>query len=111
MLTSAHCPAQKSPRQPGPGHDLASAAREEFAMTMAPAPFETQDVLNQPPPLVDYDLFGTDRALQEAVAREGAGWALDELGSFGRTLGRAETSSTATAAGSTRSSSIRPGTR
>ena len=60
-------------------------------MTMAPAPFETQDVLNQPPPLVDYDLFGTDLALKEAVAREGADWALDELGRFGRTLGRAET--------------------
>jgi putative acyl-CoA dehydrogenase len=52
---------------------------------------EAQDVLNQPPPLVDYDLFGTDRALQEAVAREGAGWALDSLGRFGRTLGSAQT--------------------
>jgi len=60
-------------------------------MTMAPAPFETHEVLNQPPPLVDYDLFGTDRALKEAVVREGADWAMDELGSFGRKLGSAET--------------------
>ena len=60
-------------------------------MTMAAAPFETHEVLNQPPPLVDYDLFGSDRALTEAVVREGASWALDELGAFGRTLGRAET--------------------
>ena len=60
-------------------------------MTMAAAPFETHEVLNQPPPLVDYDLFGTDRALTEAVMREGASWALDGLGAFGRTLGRAET--------------------
>ncbi|GGF13146.1 acyl-CoA dehydrogenase [Aliidongia dinghuensis] len=60
-------------------------------MTMAPAPFETHEVLNQPPPLVDYDLFATDRALKEAVVREGADWALNELGDFGRRLGRAET--------------------
>ena len=60
-------------------------------MTMAAAPFETHEVLNQPPPLVDYDLFGSDRALTEAVVREGAGWAIEELGAFGRTLGRAET--------------------
>ena len=60
-------------------------------MTMAAAPFETHEVLNQPPPLVDYDLFNTDRAIKEAVVREGAEWALDELGSFGRRLGRAET--------------------
>jgi putative acyl-CoA dehydrogenase len=60
-------------------------------MTMAAAPFETHEVLNQPPPLVDYDLFGSDRALGEAVVREGAEWALGELGDFGRRLGRAET--------------------
>ena len=60
-------------------------------MTMAAAPFETHEVLNQPPPLVDYDLFGTDSALKEAVVREGAEWALGELGTFGHKLGRAET--------------------
>ena len=54
-------------------------------------PFETHEVLNQPPPLAGYDLFGTDRALREAVVREGAEWALDELGAFGRQLGQAET--------------------
>lgn len=59
-------------------------------MTTA-APFESDEVLNQPPPLVDYDLFGTDLALKEAVVREGGDWALDELGRFGRTLGSAET--------------------
>ena len=59
-------------------------------MTTA-APFETDAVLNQPPPLVDYDLFSTDRALQDAVVREGASWAVDELGRFGRRLGSAET--------------------
>src|SRR5271166_5775050 len=51
----------------------------------------THDVFNQPPPLVDYDLFATDRALGDAVQREGAGWATSELSRFGTALGRAET--------------------
>src|SRR5277367_6153344 len=51
----------------------------------------THDVLNQPPPLGDYDLFRTDRALSEAVQREGAAWAEAELSALGTTLGRAET--------------------
>jgi putative acyl-CoA dehydrogenase len=55
------------------------------------ASFVTHDVLNQPPPLVDYDLFSSDQALGEAVRREGAGWATVRLGAFGRGLGRAET--------------------
>src|SRR5579875_117716 len=55
------------------------------------ASFATHEVLNQPPPLVDYDLFASDRALAEAVEREGAAWAGDRLTQFGRTLGRAET--------------------
>ncbi|HVP47592.1 MAG TPA: isovaleryl-CoA dehydrogenase [Bryobacteraceae bacterium] len=48
------------------------------------------EILNQPPPLVDYNLFSTDRALREAVAREGAGWACVELEEFGRQAGTAE---------------------
>jgi len=42
---------------------------------------------NQPPPLEEYDLYGENRALVEAVAREGATWADDELRVFGRALG------------------------
>ncbi|HZH26787.1 MAG TPA: isovaleryl-CoA dehydrogenase [Azospirillaceae bacterium] len=53
--------------------------------------FDTHDVLNQPPPLVDHDLFATDRALSDAVRREGAGWAAEDLSAFGHLLGRAET--------------------
>lgn len=49
-----------------------------------------EEVLNQPPPLVDYNLFATDRPLREAVAREGAGWAAAQLHAFGATLGSAE---------------------
>ena len=48
------------------------------------------EFLNQPPPLVDYNLFATDRVLREAVAREGAGWACAELEEYGRMAGSAE---------------------
>ncbi len=48
------------------------------------------EVLNQPPPLVDYNPFSTDRALRHAVAREGAGWACADLDDFGRLCGSAE---------------------
>jgi putative acyl-CoA dehydrogenase len=34
----------------------------------------THEVANQPPPLVDYNVYAADRVLVEAVKREGAGW-------------------------------------
>jgi putative acyl-CoA dehydrogenase len=48
------------------------------------------DVLNQPPPLADYDPFGSDRALVEALEREGAGWAEPEVRAFAKRVGSAE---------------------
>jgi putative acyl-CoA dehydrogenase len=42
---------------------------------------------NQPPPLEAYDLYGENRPLVEAVAREGAGWADESLRAFGKLLG------------------------
>ncbi len=48
------------------------------------------DVFNQPPPLVNYNLFSTDRALRDAVKREGAGWAWDRIEAYGARLGTAE---------------------
>ena len=51
----------------------------------------THEVLNQPPPLVDYNLYDTDRALVEGLAREGGGWAEDGVRGYGEILGRAET--------------------
>ncbi len=51
----------------------------------------THEVLNQPPPLEDYDLFASDLALVEAVEREGGGSARARLGEFGRCLGRTAT--------------------
>ena len=56
---------------------------------MPGASFRTHEVLNQPPPLADGDLFATDRPLAEAVTREGASWAVDQLGAWGRKLGSA----------------------
>ena len=48
------------------------------------------EILNQPPPLADYNLFATDRVFREAVVREGAGWACEELEEYGRKAGSAE---------------------
>lgn len=46
---------------------------------------------NQPPPLEDYNLFTSDLALQEAVAREAPGADLAELTQLGELAGRPET--------------------
>ena len=48
----------------------------------------TQTVFNQTPPLVDYNLFTTDAALQEAVHCEAAAAAVPDLVSAGAALGR-----------------------
>lgn len=48
------------------------------------------EVFNQPPPLIEYNLFTTDRVLHQAVAREGAGWACNKLAAFGQKIGTAE---------------------
>ena len=44
----------------------------------------THEVLNQAPPLQDYDPLARDLALQEALRREGAAWAEMEVGAFAR---------------------------
>ena len=38
---------------------------------------------NQPPPLQPYDAFSTDLPLQQALVREGAGWALPAITEYG----------------------------
>jgi putative acyl-CoA dehydrogenase len=53
--------------------------------------FETHEVFNQSPPLEEYDVFAADRALGEAVDREGGRWARDELGELGALAGSADT--------------------
>ena len=42
---------------------------------------------NQPPPLVDYNLFESDHALSESLEREGASWAQDMLHELGELAG------------------------
>src|SRR6185436_14720630 len=55
------------------------------------APNATHAVFNQPPPLEDYDVFAADRALTEALRREGAAWAEERARAFGTLAGRRET--------------------
>lgn len=50
----------------------------------------THPVTNQPPPLEGYNAYEQDRALAEAVHREGAAWAEEELVELGRFCGSAE---------------------
>ncbi len=50
----------------------------------------THSVTNQPPPLENYNLFDTDRALVETIAREGAAWANEKIRAFGAQMGSAE---------------------
>jgi len=50
----------------------------------------THHVLNQPPILENYHLYKSDTALQNAVEREGANWASDDLRRFGLESGTAE---------------------
>ena len=42
---------------------------------------------NQPPPLVDYNLFEADAPLRESLEREGASWAHAMVGELGRLAG------------------------
>jgi putative acyl-CoA dehydrogenase len=55
--------------------------------------FGTHEVANQPPPLVDYNVFTADRPLVEAVRREGAEWAEARISEVGALAGseRAQT--------------------
>ncbi|QUD90744.1 acyl-CoA dehydrogenase family protein [Phenylobacterium montanum] len=53
--------------------------------------WRTHEIENQVNELVDYDLFSTDAALVEAVARVGGDWFANTLGDYGAELGRTET--------------------
>jgi len=50
----------------------------------------THEVLNQVPPLEDYNAFDADLALQEALGREGGEWGIDRARDFGEVVGSAE---------------------
>ncbi|HEX2885506.1 acyl-CoA dehydrogenase family protein [Vineibacter terrae] len=57
----------------------------------SPAPFETHSVDNQARPLEDYNVFLGDKALVEAVEREGGSWIRDRATAFGARCGAAST--------------------
>ncbi|MFV1963681.1 MAG: DNA alkylation response protein, partial [Acidimicrobiia bacterium] len=48
----------------------------------------THEVLNQPPELGAYDVYRSDPVLPDAIAREGAAWADDQLAEHGRIVGQ-----------------------
>lgn len=52
--------------------------------------FDTHEVFNQAPPFENVNLFACDRALREALEREGGGAAAGSLHALGEKLGRAE---------------------
>ena len=51
---------------------------------------ETHEVTNQPPPLAEFNRFRSDRALQDAVIRSGAGSHAERLDGFGEKTGSDE---------------------
>ena len=65
--------------------------RVSAATTSAPGvpTAATHEVVNQPPPFGDVDLFATNRPLVEALDREGAGWAAERAHAVGRDFGAA----------------------
>lgn len=54
--------------------------------------FETHEVINQPPPLPEHNLFDSDPILRQLLEREGAGWALEKVRKLGAILGSEEVS-------------------
>src|SRR6266581_2734076 len=82
-----------APRRSGPASILRLRGRQDGrkgAMDAEqPGRSETHAVANQPPPLVDYNLFTANLALRAAVAREGAPWADAQLIARGAELGSA----------------------
>jgi putative acyl-CoA dehydrogenase len=55
--------------------------------TVERATFGNHEVANQPPPLVDYNVFESDSVLIEAVAREGAEWDRERISAVGEYAG------------------------
>lgn len=54
------------------------------------AGLDTHEVVNQPPPLENHDVFGSDAALVAAVTRAGGGQHRPRLSAFGRKVGSAD---------------------
>lgn len=50
----------------------------------------THEVINQPPPLEEYNIYEQDKILKEALRREGAAWAADSISRLGALVGSRE---------------------
>jgi putative acyl-CoA dehydrogenase len=76
-------------------HDCLAARHRQIINTMnSPAQLTEKAAkrdFNQVEPLTGYNLFTSDRTLVEAVKREGATWALEQIGELGALLGTEET--------------------
>ncbi|MBV8354145.1 MAG: acyl-CoA dehydrogenase family protein [Candidatus Eremiobacteraeota bacterium] len=59
-------------------------------MDLLDRPRRNEAIANQPPPLVDYDVYASDTALRAAVAASGAAWAEPALREIGARAGSAE---------------------
>ena len=72
---------RRRPRRGEPGAGGVHRAEDGRALAVTTSPFLR--AANQPPPLVGYDLFSEDRALVEALRREGGAEREDECRAFG----------------------------
>ncbi|MBI2435905.1 MAG: isovaleryl-CoA dehydrogenase [Candidatus Hydrogenedentes bacterium] len=61
-----------------------------MAIEETSSPYQTHEVLNQPPPLEKYNPYAADTVLREGVKREGAAWADADLLAFGQQTGQAD---------------------
>jgi putative acyl-CoA dehydrogenase len=71
--------------------DASAGAHDPFG-------YATHEVLNQPPPLADYDAYATDPTLKAIVRAYDAQWAEERLAECGRTVGSAHVQELARAA-------------
>src|SRR5689334_17440648 len=74
---------------------MTASSRQISPQPIAPSSERTdvggdQAAQNQVPPLTGYNLFLSDRTLVQAVEREGAGWAREQITELGRLLGTEE---------------------
>src|SRR5579875_261988 len=65
----------------------ATNATPAAAQTIQTIHTVAQEALNQPPPLVGYNVFAQDAALREGVERDGAAWANAQLHEIGQHAG------------------------
>ncbi|MDB4890739.1 MAG: putative acyl-CoA dehydrogenase [Gemmatimonadetes bacterium] len=66
---------------------FAECPRDRLAGVSIADRFSTHSVENQPPSLAPYDAYATDLPLREALAREGGGWAEQEVAQYGPIVG------------------------